>query len=125
MAWLKWIVVAIGILMGGWMTFDGSRAWIRGDYVTPSNGPYAGQLGPWAGLVRGAGIEPRSGGMKTAFVILGVSWLVFAVAYGAGVSWARPGLIVVSVASLWYVPAGTVLATLELILLFVVRSRAL
>jgi hypothetical protein len=40
--------------------YDGSRALIVGDYVTPKSGAYAGQLGPWAKLVAAVGIEPRS-----------------------------------------------------------------
>ena len=34
-------------------------ALIAGDYVTPSKGQYAGQLGPWARLVSAVGLEPR------------------------------------------------------------------
>jgi hypothetical protein len=46
MHWTGWIVAALAALNGGWMTFDGARALIVGDYVTPSSGEYAGQLGP-------------------------------------------------------------------------------
>jgi hypothetical protein len=124
MTWLKWLVAAIGVVIGSWMTFDGSRAFVKGDYVTPREGPYAGQLGPWARLVRGAGLEPRSAPVKTTFVVLGVSWLLFAIAYAMGARAARPGLIVLSVLSIWYLPVGTVLAVVELVLLFLFRSRS-
>ena len=40
---LAWIIVALGLMQGGWLAFDGSRALIVGDYVTPSSGQYAGQ----------------------------------------------------------------------------------
>jgi hypothetical protein len=51
MHWTGWIVAALAALNGGWMTFDGARAFFVGDYVTPSSGEYAGQLGPWADVV--------------------------------------------------------------------------
>lgn len=121
MTWLRWIVAAIGLLLGAWMTFDGSRAFVKGDYVTPSEGAYAGQLGPWSKLVRAVGLEPRSSPVKGTFVVLGVCWLLFAVAYLMGARWARPGLIALSVLSLWYLPVGTFLAVVELVLLFVLR----
>lgn len=40
-----------------WMVFDGSRALLLGDYVTPAAGPYAGELGPWADVMRAIGID--------------------------------------------------------------------
>lgn len=124
MTWLRWVVAVIGVLIGGWMTFDGSRALVKGDYVTPREGPYAGQLGPWSNLVRGAGLEPRSTPVKTVFVLFGLSWLLFAAAHALGASWAWPGLLALSLLSLWYLPVGTILSVLELVLLFLVRSRA-
>jgi len=46
------------------MAFDGTRALIVGDYIRPQTGEYAGQLGPWAKLVRKIGIAPESTFMK-------------------------------------------------------------
>lgn len=123
MSWLKWVVAGVGLLLGGWMTFDGSRAFIKGDYVTPGEGPYAGQLGPWANVVRGVGLEPRSSPVKGTFVVLGACWLIFAIAHFLGARWARPGLIALSVLSIWYLPVGTFLSIVELVLLLVLRSR--
>jgi hypothetical protein len=57
---LAWIVTALAVLAGGWMAFDGARALIVGDYVTPQEGEYAGELGPWAALLESVGLEPRS-----------------------------------------------------------------
>ncbi len=50
----------LAALEAGWMMFDGMRALIVGDYVTPKKGPYAGQLGPWSKLVSAIGLAPRS-----------------------------------------------------------------
>lgn len=66
---VKWIVISLVLLTAGWMVFDGTRAMLTGDYVTPATGPYAGQLGAWSNLVRIIGIEPRSTLMKSIFVV--------------------------------------------------------
>lgn len=123
MTWIRWTVPIIGIVLGGWMAFDGSRAFLKGDYVTPSEGQHAGQLGPWAKVVRSAGLEPRSSGVKTLFVVFGLTWLAFSGMHALGASWAWSGLVLLSILSLWYLPVGTILAILELALLFLLRAR--
>lgn len=64
MTFTHWLIVALALLEASWMAFDGTRALIVGDYVTPKTGAYAGQLGPWANVVQRLGIHPRSTSMK-------------------------------------------------------------
>nr|NIU76236.1 hypothetical protein [Gammaproteobacteria bacterium]NIY10056.1 hypothetical protein [Gemmatimonadota bacterium] len=59
-AWERLLVATLGGVVGGWLIVDGIRAMVTGDYATPSGGPYAGQLGPWAALVESVGLDPRS-----------------------------------------------------------------
>jgi hypothetical protein len=59
MEWKNWVIVILVIFAAAWMLFDGTRALILGDYVTPKSGEYAGRLGPWSILVKAIGIEPR------------------------------------------------------------------
>ena len=73
---LGWVVLLLAFVEGGWLAFDGSRALIVGDYITPNSGTFAGQLGPWAGLVSAVGIEPRSTLMMAIHVVIGGTWLV-------------------------------------------------
>jgi hypothetical protein len=120
---LKWIVFALAMLQGCWLVFDGSRALIVGDYVTPSTGPHAGQLGPWSRVVSAIGLEPRSTMIKCLHLCLGVAWLialiVFLVRPAAG-WWV---LLVCGVATLWYLPVGTVASLILLVLLFTPQLR--
>ena len=122
---LVWVVVALGLMQGGWMAFDGSRALIVGDYVTPSSGQYAGQLGPWAKLVSAIGIEPRSTLMKFIHVGLGAAWLVATVCFLLRMPWAWSGLLTCAVFSLWYLPFGTIFSVVQIVLLLMpaVRGR--
>jgi hypothetical protein len=117
------VVLCLAILLGGWLAFDGARALIVGDYVTPESGEYAGRLGPWAGVVSAVGLEPRSTGVKVIHLVLGLAWLVAALCYAYGVRGARDGLLACAVLSLWYLPFGTILGVLLIVLLWLPSLR--
>jgi hypothetical protein len=121
MDWKHWIIILLVAVTAGWMLFDGTRALIVGDYVTPKTGQYAGQLGPWSNLVKAIGIEPRSTWMKWVFVTYGLMALIVLVCFAFGLSWARGILIVICVLGLWYLPIGTVMHLIALILLLTGR----
>jgi len=55
MDWKHWIIIVLVAFTAGWMVFDGLRALIVGDYVTPKSGEYAGQLGTWSNVVKAIG----------------------------------------------------------------------
>jgi hypothetical protein len=123
MAPLKWIIIALALLEAGWMTFDGARALTVGDYVTPQEGPHAGQLGPWTSLVKAVGIEPRSTLMKSIFLIYGIAWLTIIVCFASGLPWAWSAMLALAIGSLWYLPVGTACAVIQLVLLALWRGR--
>jgi hypothetical protein len=116
---IGWIVVLLAAAEAGWMAADGTRALITGDYVTPASGRHAGELGPWAGLVKLVGIEPRSTLMKGVFVAYGLAWLVVTAAFAQRRPWARRGMVVAAAGSLWYLVIGTVSSAAQLLLLAV------
>jgi hypothetical protein len=122
--WMTWLSVILIAATAGWMTFDGSRALIVGDYVTPASGEFAGQLGPWSNLVKTIGIEPRSIWMKLIFVIQGVVTLIVSVCYVLGKRWARTGLLVAVLFGLWFLPIGTLTNLIALILQLLTRRKA-
>ena len=122
MDWKTGFVVLLVLLTAGWMLFDGTRALIRGDYVTPKAGEYAGQLGPWSNIVTVIGIEPRSTLMKSIFVLYGLLALGIAIGFAFGFPWARGAMIVVCILGLWYLPIGTITNLIALILLWTGRS---
>jgi len=105
------------LVNAGWMTFDGSRALLVGDYVTPKTGPHAGRLGPWSEVVRAVGIPPRSTAMKVIFVLYGLVYLGMTAAFLVNHPWARVGLIVVAILGLWHLPFGTLINLVVLVLL--------
>jgi hypothetical protein len=119
---MKWIILILVILNASWMFADGLRALVIGDYVTPISGEHAGQLGPWAGLVKAIGIEPRSTLMKATFVVYGAFALIAAAGFGLDQPWGRNLLSVMAILGLWYLPFGTAANILALSLLFLNRS---
>ena len=121
MNWKDWVIVIPVGFTAGWMLFDGSRALITGDYVTPKSGEYAGQLGPWSNLVRAVGIEPHSTLMKLVFVGYGLIVLSVVVCFALGFAWARLALMVVCILGLWFLPIGTTTNLIALILLLIVK----
>jgi hypothetical protein len=119
---MRWVIAVLVFINAGWMLFDGTRALIVGDYVTPKSGEYAGQLGPWAKVVQAVGIHPRSTLMKFIFVLYGLSFLIVMIALLLKVSWAWWGMIIIAVLGLWYLHFGTLINILIIILLFVSSS---
>lgn len=108
------ILLALVVLEAGWFAFDGAHAIATGDYVTPSSGEHAGQLGPWARVVRAAGVEPRSPGMHAFFLAYGSVWLVTAARLARGLPRGRGALAALAAGALWYLPFGTLLSVLQL-----------
>ncbi len=119
---MKWIIALLVVFTAGYMFFDGAHALIVGDYIIPTDGEYAGQLGPWAGIVASIGIEPRSTFMKVVFIVYGFSALVVLAGFFTQQPWGQSALIVISVLGLWYLPIGTAANILVLMLLSLKRK---
>jgi hypothetical protein len=116
MAWNIAVAAVLSLALGAWMLFDGARALMTGEYTTPRSGRYAGQLGAWTGIVMRIGIDPRSTAMKILFVISGFAWLAVAAGLAFGTAGILQIAIVLAIASLWYVPIGSAIALVVLLL---------
>ncbi len=100
----------LAVQPGGWMVFDGLQVLVTGKYYGPDH------PGPWASLVQALGINPF--GLGVPFVIFGLAWLLAATLLFWKPQVGRPAGIVMSVATLWYLPVGTMFAIVILILLW-------
>lgn len=123
MRWTQGVVGALVVLNAGWMAFDGGRALIVGEYVTPRSGRYAGKLGPWSKVAEAAGIEPRSTLMKSIFLVYGLAYLIVLVGFVLNASWAWWAMLVMTIGGLWYLPFGTLINIVVMIMLFLPASR--
>jgi hypothetical protein len=111
----KIIVSIIALVIGGWMIFDGIYVLITGKYFGPE------KPGPWSDLVSFFGVNPFDLGIL--FITLGVLWLSFLVGVLLKKAWAWFGAVFTAVATLWYLPVGTVLSLIYIALLFVFRAN--
>ena len=123
MKFFKWIVIILATLNFGYMTYDGSRALIVGDYLRPQTGEYAEQLGPWVNVVQAIGIQPESDLMKYIFLLWGTLGLIVTVSYAMKVTQAGKALLLLNVFSLWYLIAGTISSIMQIILLLLLNRR--
>ena len=62
--------------------------------------------------------------MKLIFVVYGLSWLVMIVCFARGIGWAWWGMMAAAIGSLWYLPFGTLLAVIQMILLLLPPLRS-
>jgi hypothetical protein len=95
---------------------------IDGIYVT-ANGKYIGpeKPGPWASLISLTGVDVFK--LGPVFILFGVAWLVFGGALLSDATWARTFGVVLSIATLWYLPFGTLISLVVLVaLIFVIKS---
>jgi hypothetical protein len=111
---LKIATAVVGLLAGGWMIVDGVHVLARGKYFGPD------RFGPWSLPFIKLGINPFS--LGPLFIALGVLWLVFLAGFLGGHAWGRVGAVIVAIATLWYVPLGTLLSLAYLCLLYVRRA---
>lgn len=124
---LRGCIIFLALGPGLFMTFDGSRALMLGDYLTPRTGRFAGQLGPWTRVVSAVGIEPRSTLMKMVFLLFGLAWLLAIAGFIRRIPSSTSAVAILAAATLWYLPVGTLVSALVLIglaLLRVVEKRS-
>ena len=122
---MKWVILTLALLQGGWLVFDGSRALVVGDYVTPASGRRAGQLGPWSRIVSALGFEPRSTLIKCLHLVLGIAWLIALIVFAVRPASGWWAVLCCAIASLWYLPIGTVLSIVVITLLLTPQMRNL
>ena len=104
---MRYIVIALSSLNGLWMLIDGVYVIANGKYIGPE------KPGPWASLIGVTGVDVFK--LGPLFVLFGVAWLIFASAVLGAASWARTLGMILSIATLWYLPFGTLVSILVLI----------
>lgn len=117
---MKLAIVISALIVSLWFVFDCCFALVTGDYVTPTSGPYKGQLGPWSKLIWGIGIDPRSSLMMWIFVIWGLVWSTVSVSFLLELGWSWWAMLIFAVISSWYLPFGTILCIIQIVLLLMI-----
>ena len=108
-------LILIALFVGGWMVFDGIHVLIFGRFFGPE------KPGPWSAVVSSIGLNPLRFGVP--FLLLGILWLLFVVAMQYQFSWAWYGALFVAIATLWFLPIGTLFSAIYIVLLLIFRSK--
>jgi hypothetical protein len=110
------LLAIVALLAGGWMLFDGLHVLLKGKYFGPD------KPGPWSLLFIRLGIDPFK--LGPLFILLGLLWLAGLALVFTGKPWALYAAGAVAIASLWYLPVGTLLSVVYLVLLYLLLPRA-
>ncbi len=103
---MKYFVIGVSLLNGMWMLIDGIYVIANGKYIGPE------KPGPWASLLSLTGVDVFK--LGPLFALFGVAWLVFGVGSWTDSGWARSFGIALSIATLWYLPVGTLISIVVL-----------
>jgi len=112
---MKILISLLGFINGGYMLLDGIFAMVKGKYIGPE------KPGPWATLFDKLDINVFK--LGPLFIVFGLAWLLFIVALWTGQSWAYGLGLLVAVLTLWYLPVGTLLSVIVLIILLSSRQK--
>ena len=91
------------------MLADGLYVIVVGKYIGPE------KPGPWASLIAPIGVDVFK--LGPVFVLFGVMWLIFAASFFSEMTWARNLGLVLSILTLWYLPFGTIISVVVLVVL--------
>lgn len=112
---MKIILTLLGLLNGGFMLLDGIYVMANGTYIGPE------KPGPWALLFEKFGVDVFR--LGPLFVVFGLLWLTWLYGLWTGQHWAFAYGIAVSLLTLWYLPAGTVISVAVIALLLTSRAK--
>ena len=70
------------------------------------------------------GIEPRSTLMKSIFAVYGTIWLLLIAAFAFNLSWSHWAMLIAAGGAIWYLPFGTLLSVLQIVLLLLLPRTA-
>jgi hypothetical protein len=112
---IKIIIAVLSLLNGGFMLADGIHVLLKGKYIGPP------KPGPWAMLFEKLHINVFR--LGPLFIAFGLVWLVFFFSFLTKQSWTYSLGIVVAFLTLWYLPVGTLISLIVLVLLLTMRTK--
>src|SRR5689334_7770756 len=99
---MKILIIILSLIIGGFMLIDGIYVMTKGKYIGPP------KPGPWAELFYKFDVNVFK--LGPLFIIYGIIWIAFLIGVLTNQSWAYMLGIVISIASLWYLPVGTLIS---------------
>lgn len=112
---MKILVTILAFINGAYMLIDGIFVLLKGKYIgTP-------KPGPWASVFYKMNVDVFK--LGPLFVVSGLLWLTWLYALWRQHNWAYALGIFISVATLWYLPIGTVFSLIILLVLLLAKNK--
>ncbi len=112
---MKIFLLILGLLNGGYMLFDGVFVMLKGKFIGPD------KPGPWANLFNKLNIDVFK--LGPLFITFGILWLIWVYALCTEQSWVYVFGLIISLFTLWYLPAGTLFSVAIFISLLTMKSK--
>jgi hypothetical protein len=112
---MKILITIAALLNGVYMFLDGVFVLLKGKYIGPE------KPGPWAELFYKLNVDVFK--LGPVFIALGLLWLMWLYSLWTQQSWSWAFGIVISILTLWYLPAGTILSLMVLGILLFARKK--
>jgi hypothetical protein len=112
---MKILVTILAAINGGFMLIDGLYVLVNGKYIGPE------KPGPWAYLFSKMNIDVFKVG--PLFIIFGLAWLTWLYLLWSRSSRRYSVGAVISILTLWYLPVGTVISLIILLVLTTSKKK--
>ncbi|MGZ8509648.1 MAG: hypothetical protein ACXWWA_04700 [Chitinophagaceae bacterium] len=112
---MKTILLILGFINGGYMLLDGIFVMLKGKYIGPD------KPGPWADLFYKLNINVFK--LGPLFILFGITWIVFLIGLLTSQSWTYLLGLIISIMTLWYLPVGTLLSVIILVVLLTSKQK--
>ena len=112
---MKILLTILAALNGSYMLLDGIYVLLKGKYIGPE------KPGPWSSLLTRFDIDVFK--LGPVFISFGILWLLWLYGLLTQQHWAYSLGIAISIATLWYLPVGTVFSLIVLAVLIFARSK--
>ena len=112
---MKILITILGLLNGVYMLIDGIYVMLKGKYIGPE------RPGPWASLFEKMDVNVFK--LGPLFVIFGILWLIWLYGLWTNQSWMITFGIILSILTLWYLPVGTIISIIILLILIFAKSK--
>ena len=112
---MKIILTIIGLINACYMLIDGVFVMINGKYIGPE------KPGPWSNLFISLNIDVFK--LGPLFIIFGLLWFLFVYGLQTSQNWSFWYGIILSLATLWYLPIGTLISVGVVVLLAIYKNK--
>jgi len=112
---MKILLTIIGLINAIYMLIDGIFVVIKRKYIGPE------KPGPWSNIFSKLNINVFK--LGPMFMVFGLLWSLFVYGLQTSQNWTYLYGIILSIATLWYLPVGTLISVGVIVLLVVYKNK--